>query len=104
MNASVRHVVRPSCSAVNRVPVAQSALRAKCGTCHQPLFYNSSYPEQTNHRVVPLASLDQELRVARHSLRELLAHRTHGSSPNDLDNLICMAVTLNRARRLNDLP
>ena len=38
MNASVRHVVCPSCAAVNRVPVAQSALRAKCGTCHQPLF------------------------------------------------------------------
>jgi hypothetical protein len=38
MNASFRHVVCPLCAAVNRVPVAQSALRAKCGTCHQPLF------------------------------------------------------------------
>jgi thioredoxin 2 len=34
----VRHVVCPSCSAINRVPAARSALAAKCGTCHNKLF------------------------------------------------------------------
>ena len=34
----VRHVVCPSCSAINRVPATRSALDAKCGTCHNKLF------------------------------------------------------------------
>jgi thioredoxin 2 len=34
----VRHVVCPSCSAINRVPATRSALEAKCGTCHNTLF------------------------------------------------------------------
>lgn len=34
----VRHVVCPSCSAINRVPATRSALDAKCGTCHKKLF------------------------------------------------------------------
>jgi thioredoxin 2 len=33
----VRHIVCPSCSAINRVPAAR-ALAAKCGTCHNKLF------------------------------------------------------------------
>ena len=36
--SEMRHVVCPSCGAVNRVPSSRSALEAKCGTCHQPLF------------------------------------------------------------------
>jgi thioredoxin 2 len=34
----VRHVVCPSCSAINRVPATRFALDAKCGTCHKKLF------------------------------------------------------------------
>ena len=34
----VRHVVCPSCAAINRVPTTRSALDAKCGTCHNKLF------------------------------------------------------------------
>src|SRR6202045_3611154 len=34
----VRHVVCPSCGAINRVPATRSALDAKCGTCHNKLF------------------------------------------------------------------
>ena len=33
-----RHVVCPSCSAINRVPATRSALDANCGTCHNKLF------------------------------------------------------------------
>jgi thioredoxin 2 len=33
-----RHIVCPSCNAINRVPITQSALDAKCGTCHNKLF------------------------------------------------------------------
>lgn len=38
MAEPVRHIVCPSCSAINRVPVARPAVAAKCGTCHNPLF------------------------------------------------------------------
>jgi thioredoxin 2 len=34
----VRHVVCPTCRALNRVPATRSALDAKCGTCHSKLF------------------------------------------------------------------
>src|ERR1700684_1225179 len=33
-----RHVVCPSCGAINRVPATRSALDANCGTCHNKLF------------------------------------------------------------------
>ena len=33
-----RHVVCPSCGALNRVPASQPALQAKCGKCHLLLF------------------------------------------------------------------
>ena len=35
---SIRHVVCPSCGAVNRVSATRPAQQAKCGKCHQPLF------------------------------------------------------------------
>jgi thioredoxin 2 len=33
-----RHIVCPSCNAINRVPGTRLALDAKCGTCHKKLF------------------------------------------------------------------
>lgn len=38
MSDLARHVVCPSCGAVNRIPPSQPALQAKCGKCHLPLF------------------------------------------------------------------
>ena len=38
MSDSIRHVVCPSCGAVNRVSATRPAQQAKCGKCHQPLF------------------------------------------------------------------
>jgi thioredoxin 2 len=35
---SVRHIVCPSCGAVNRVPTTRPAREAKCGSCHHALF------------------------------------------------------------------
>src|ERR1700704_2088568 len=42
--SEMRHVVCPSCGAVNRAPPSRSALEAKCGTCHQPLFTGKPAP------------------------------------------------------------
>jgi thioredoxin 2 len=36
--SDARHIVCPSCAAVNRVPGQKSASDAKCGKCHKPLF------------------------------------------------------------------
>jgi thioredoxin 2 len=36
--SKVRHIVCPHCAATNRVPVGKSAIEARCGACHQPLF------------------------------------------------------------------
>lgn len=33
-----RHLVCPTCRAVNRSPVSRPAETAKCGACHRPLF------------------------------------------------------------------
>jgi thioredoxin 2 len=38
VTGSVRHVVCPRCSAVNRVPLDRPARGAKCGSCRQPIF------------------------------------------------------------------
>jgi thioredoxin 2 len=38
VNGSSRHVVCPSCGAINRIPPDRPARQAKCGTCHQPIF------------------------------------------------------------------
>ena len=38
MSDSLRHVVCPSCGAVNRIPGTRQASQARCGSCHQPLF------------------------------------------------------------------
>ena len=38
MSDSLRHVVCPSCGAVNRIPSTRPAQQAKCGGCHEPLF------------------------------------------------------------------
>ncbi len=38
MSDSIRHVVCPSCGAVNRVSATRPAQQAKCGKCHQALF------------------------------------------------------------------
>ena len=38
MTDPAHHLVCPSCSAINRVPTTRSALGARCGTCHEPLF------------------------------------------------------------------
>ena len=44
---SDRHqVVCPSCAAVNRLPAAKPAEKAKCGVCHEPLF--SGHPANAN--------------------------------------------------------
>jgi thioredoxin 2 len=32
------HIVCPHCSAINRIPANHPAGRAKCGSCHRPLF------------------------------------------------------------------
>jgi thioredoxin 2 len=36
--SSARHIVCAHCAAVNRVPAEKSAVAAKCGKCHRPLF------------------------------------------------------------------
>ena len=33
-----KHVVCPSCNAVNRIPVEKLSAAPKCGKCHKPLF------------------------------------------------------------------
>jgi len=38
MSDSIRHLVCPSCGALNRVSVTRPAQQAKCGKCHQALF------------------------------------------------------------------
>ncbi len=38
MAGSPVHAVCPSCGAINRIPAERPAARAKCGTCHHPLF------------------------------------------------------------------
>ena len=38
MDRSFVHIVCPHCSAVNRIPASRPAGRAKCGSCHRPLF------------------------------------------------------------------
>lgn len=38
MSESARHIVCPSCGAVNRIPLSRPALQAKCGKCHQAMF------------------------------------------------------------------
>jgi len=38
MTGSGVHAVCPSCGAINRIPPDRPAERAKCGTCHKPLF------------------------------------------------------------------
>ena len=35
---SALHVVCPHCDAINRVPRQRLRERAKCGSCHRPLF------------------------------------------------------------------
>jgi thioredoxin 2 len=41
MSEKTRHIVCPSCRAINRVPSTRPARQAKCGSCHQPLFTSS---------------------------------------------------------------
>lgn len=36
--AAHRHLVCPSCLAINRVPATRPADHANCGACHKPLF------------------------------------------------------------------
>jgi thioredoxin 2 len=36
--SEARHIVCPSCNAVNRVPVDRPAAKARCGRCHSGLF------------------------------------------------------------------
>jgi thioredoxin 2 len=38
MSDVARHIVCPTCGAINRLPAARPARVAKCGSCHQPLF------------------------------------------------------------------
>jgi thioredoxin 2 len=38
MSEQARHIVCPTCDAVNRIPAGKSASQAKCGRCHNPLF------------------------------------------------------------------
>jgi thioredoxin 2 len=38
MAEALRHVVCPSCGAINRIPQGRPAEQAKCGVCHKPLF------------------------------------------------------------------
>ena len=47
MSDAARHLVCPSCRAVNRVPVDRPARGAKCGNCHQPLFSGKPAPADT---------------------------------------------------------
>jgi thioredoxin 2 len=37
-------VVCPRCAAVNRIPPGKPTSKAKCGSCHQPLFTGSASP------------------------------------------------------------
>jgi thioredoxin 2 len=39
--SDTRQIVCPHCDAVNRVPMAKPALKAKCGRCHKQLFTGS---------------------------------------------------------------
>ena len=38
MTGSPIHIVCPFCGAINRIPSDRPAQKAKCGTCHQPIF------------------------------------------------------------------
>ena len=44
MSEAGRHIVCPTCTAVNRVPAAKDASEAKCGKCHKPLFTGHAVP------------------------------------------------------------
>ena len=47
MERSSLHLVCPHCLAVNRVSADRPAERAKCGTCHRPLFEGRPFPITT---------------------------------------------------------
>jgi thioredoxin 2 len=47
MERSSLHLVCPHCLAVNWVPTDRPAERAKCGTCHRPLFEGWPFPATT---------------------------------------------------------
>ena len=36
--SDTKHVVCPSCNAINRIPVAKMAAKPSCGKCHKALF------------------------------------------------------------------
>lgn len=36
--SEIRQIVCPHCTAINRTPVDRPAEKAKCGSCHDPLF------------------------------------------------------------------
>lgn len=38
MSETSKHIVCPSCGAINRVRKGRPAMEAKCGSCHQTLF------------------------------------------------------------------
>ena len=40
--SDTKHVVCPSCSAINRIPAAKIAAKPSCGKCHKALF--NQYP------------------------------------------------------------
>jgi thioredoxin 2 len=60
--ASALQIVCPHCDAINRVPRERLHQRAKCGSCHRPLYEGRSaalnsaarFDKHTNHSDIPL--------------------------------------------------
>jgi thioredoxin 2 len=57
--SSTKHIVCPSCDAVNRIPVEKIDARPACGKCHKPLF---------NSRAVKLHSGNFQKHVKRNEI------------------------------------
>lgn len=61
MSDQARHLVCPTCSATNRVPVTRPALDAKCGRCHNRLF--SGHPAQVSAEAFERHITDNDIPV-----------------------------------------
>ncbi len=58
---NTKHIVCPTCSAVNRIPSARIDASPSCGQCHKPLFTgrpviltNENFQKHTNRSDIPV--------------------------------------------------
>ena len=59
--SDIKHIVCPSCNAINRIPTAKIAARPACGKCRKPLFnqrpvtlHSDNFQKHINRNDVPV--------------------------------------------------